>query len=405
MNPSHSPLEKGGSKGGFDAVIGNPPYGAWFVETENAYFSQKFKAFAGVKDVYALFMEHGIALLKDKGHLSFIVPSAWTGGPSYLLLRQIILKNQIEQMIMLPFNVFESAYIDTLIFVATKQTPPKTHAVNSFIYPKKEKITSIQLDSYDYSKVQQKSWVHFGDMKIILDPHALTLSEKLRESTKIHFSDKIKIKRGVLFNKELLTPKKSSDKYYRYFEGDVYRYITNEVLNSWVEFGPNLKECPKEFDWFKGKRILLRRLVNRQQRLMASLADRTFITNKNLYTIKPVQDISHEALLGILNSKLISYLYLHQVSQATKDDFPQVTIKDILNLPFPDVESHSKKLKTIEGNVTLMIDLNRKLEKARTPHDIEHIERQIKATDSQIDRLVYELYGLTEEEIRVVEGE
>src|SRR3989338_8901753 len=44
MNPSPSPLEKGGSKGGFDAVIGNPPYGAWFVETENAYFSQKFKA-------------------------------------------------------------------------------------------------------------------------------------------------------------------------------------------------------------------------------------------------------------------------------------------------------------------------------------------------------------------------
>jgi hypothetical protein len=51
-----------------------------------------------------------------------------------------------------------------------------------------------------------------------------------------------------------------------------------------------------------------------------------------------------------------------------------------------------------------MFDLQKKLPAARTPYDQESLQRQIDATDSEIDRLVYELYGLTEDEIRIVEG-
>jgi hypothetical protein len=92
----------------------------------------------------------------------------------------------------------------------------------------------------------------------------------------------VKIKRGVLFNKELLTEKKTSANSYRYFEGDIYRYQLNFAANCWIEFDDRMKESPKEFVWFEGQRILLRRLVNRRQRLMATLVCDTFITNKNL---------------------------------------------------------------------------------------------------------------------------
>ena len=91
-----------------------------------------------------------------------------------------------------------------------------------------------------------------------------------------------------------------------------------------------MSERPKEFIWFEGQRILLRRLVNRRQRLMASLVNDTFVTNKNLYSILPKgKGIDLRSRAWDYQQHFISYLYINRVTQASKDDFPQVTIKDI----------------------------------------------------------------------------
>jgi adenine-specific DNA-methyltransferase len=180
-------------------------------------------------------------------------------------------------------------------------------------------------------------------------------------------------------------------------------------VNSWVEFGDNMKERPKEFHWFEGERLLLRRLVNRRQRLMASLTNDTFITNKNLYSLLP-KNIEAKVLLGVLNSQLLSYLYISQVTQAVKDDFPQVTIKDIMALPFPSeeriIEVHDQMVSLVERMLALtpLLSPLKGGSQTRTPQEMESVQRQVEATDKAIDRLVYELYGLTEEEIRIVEG-
>jgi hypothetical protein len=100
---------------------------------------------------------------------------------------------------------------------------------------------------------------------------------------------------------------------------------------------------------------------------------------------------------------LVSYLYINQVTQATKDDFPQVTIEDILKLPFPypvDKSRHDRMVEMVEQ----MLALHKQLASAKTEHEKTALQRQIDATDKQIDELVYELYGLTEEEIRIVGG-
>ena len=64
-----------------------------------------------------------------------------------------------------------------------------------------------------------------------------------------------------LFNRNLLTAAKKSESSHRYFEGDIYRYRMNMKAENWIEFDDNMKERPKEFHWFEGERILLRRLV------------------------------------------------------------------------------------------------------------------------------------------------
>ncbi|MCX6842999.1 MAG: hypothetical protein NTX53_12035, partial [candidate division WOR-3 bacterium] len=59
----------------------------------------------------------------------------------------------------------------------------------------------------------------------------------------------------------------------------------------------------------------------------------------------------------------------------------------------------------MDESVEMMLKLHKDLPKAKTPHEQESLQRQIAATDKAIDALVYELYGLTEEEIKVVEGD
>jgi hypothetical protein len=389
--------------GGFDAVIGNPPYGATFGETEAAYFRENYHVFRNVKDVYTCFMEASLKRLRSSGRFSFIVPSAWLGGPEYAGVRQLLLAFQVDTVTLLPFDVFPDAYVDTAVFVIYKQRASKEHRARTYIYDKRERIKSIDLSVSDYRLVSQSEWLKTTDKKIVLDPGTVQVLERIRAKTSATFSDAVQIKRGVLFDKGLLTRRRTTADSYPYFEGDVYRYELNLVSDHWVEFSDKMKERPKEIVWFKTPRILLRRLVNRRQRLMATFVPETFITNKNLYSVLPVSNRADLlATLGVLNSRLISHLYINQVTQATKDDFPQVTIKDVLALPFPEIDKarHDKMVSLVQR----MLDLHKQKQSAASEQARARIEREISVTDEQIDALVYELYGLSKEEIKIVES-
>lgn len=389
--------------GGFDIVIGNPPYGAKIDLAAEDYLVRRFQTFAQTKDVYTCFIELGSNLLREGGMLSYIVPSSWLGGPAYEELRRFFLDMQIEGIVSLPFDIFD-AYIDTLIFIARKQLPEKNHRVRTYVYPKKMKLSTIELTSDEYGQVKQSLWLQSDNLKFVLDTETLELLNRLRKAELLTFGDVIEITRGVLFDDDLLSKNRVDDNYHLYFEGNVYRYQTQEQLSRWVEYGAKMKEYPKDFHWFEGERLLLRRLVNRQQRLMASYASETFITDKNLYILKQKKTLpSLLFILGILNSSLISYLYLKQVTQATKDDFPQLTIRDIKSLPFPrfDDAVHVH----MEDMVEHMLALKKEHYEAEAMlEDRRHeLAREIGRLDSEIDQLIYELYGLSDDEIALIE--
>jgi hypothetical protein len=391
------------SSGGFDAVIGNPPYGATFGEVEAGYFQNKYRVFRGARDVYTCFIEMGLERMRSGGRFSFIIPSAWLGGPEYVRLRQLLLEQQIDTVILLPFDIFPDAYVDTAIVVMSKRKREQTHPVKTHVYGKREKINSIDLAEDRYQLIAQKEWSGSEDSKFVLDLGTVKILEQLRSRIKMTFADVVQIKRGVLFDKNLLTRRRIGLNSHPYFEGDVYRYELNLVTDHWVEFGDEMKERPKEFAWFEGPRLLLRRLVNRKQRLMATFAQDTFVTNKNLYSVLPANGrVNLRVVLGVLNSRLISYLYINQVTQATKDDFPQVTIKDVLALPFPELDGaqHDRMV----SHVQRALDLHQKMQATTGEAARGRLLREINVIDEQIDQLVYELYGLTKDEIRIVEG-
>ena len=111
-------------------------------------------------------------------------------------------------------------------------------------------------------------------------------------------------------------------------------------------------------------------------------------------------------LLGILNSHLLNYLH-NTVAQSKNKVFAKVLAKNLKNLPirsidfssYSDKAHHDKLVNLVEQ----MLDLHKKLAKAKAPQTITTLKRQIEATDRQIDQLVYELYGLTKKEIKIVE--
>jgi hypothetical protein len=108
--------------------------------------------------------------------------------------------------------------------------------------------------------------------------------------------------------------------------------------------------------------------------------------------------------LGVLNSKFVSWLYINTSSIATKDDFRQTTLAELRRIPVPRVgETEKTQHDTIVAYVERMLKLHVDLAAAKTPGAQTHFSREIAATDRAIDQLVYQLYGLTRDEIALVE--
>ncbi|MEK6532148.1 MAG: TaqI-like C-terminal specificity domain-containing protein, partial [Deltaproteobacteria bacterium] len=112
-------------------------------------------------------------------------------------------------------------------------------------------------------------------------------------------------------------------------------------------------------------------------------------------------------LLGMLNSRLWTFL-CSKTSSEIRGGFYRWKRQYVSQLPIRPIDFANRAEKAMHDKIVSLVDsmltLNKKLKDAKTPHDKELLERQIKATDKEIDRLVYGLYGLTDDEIKMVEG-
>jgi len=127
------------------------------------------------------------------------------------------------------------------------------------------------------------------------------------------------------------------------------------------------------------------------------------ITTDNVLNLVPSHtETGVSFALGVLNSKITSWFYVNNSMIAQKDDFPQVYISALaaLTIPTADKAQHDQMVSLVET----MLNLHQQLAAAAIPQAKTMLRRQIEATDRQIDRLVYALYRLAEDEIRLVEG-
>ena len=396
--------------GGFDCVIGNPPYGATLLNSEFDYLRAHFKDESRSYDTYELFLLQATRLLTQDGRLSMIIPASWLTGEKYHRSRQVLL-NVLSPVVAyaMPFDVFKDAYIDTAVIVFTRSSE-ESCLVHYF--PKKEKLTAIPDGVGTFVPTASIRSDHLNRLSMVLAQESAPMLAKLKNAP-LTFGDWFDIHRGVQpYSRKKHTEEQITQRFLHAKSKRSKAYLPelqgNELSRYWIE--PErvsyLRYCDeiasiRPLRTFQGERIVLRRLLTRKFRLQASMTTETMITTDNVLNIVPRLPQASVALaLGLLNSKLLSWLYVNTSMIAQKDDFPQVHISALAVLPIPncDQTSHDRMVSLIEQ----MLELHKRLA-AASASDRELYQRQIDATDREIDKLVYELYGLTEEEIGVVE--
>jgi len=375
-------LNDNGDFVGFDVVIGNPPYGIKPNEMSKEYFRSMYSA---IDDIYTLFIELGLKIIREGSNISFINPITWLTGPKYKNTRNLFKdKNSLVKAINLPYDIFADAFVDTGIYFFQRKA---NDGSDVFEFNPKDKIQIEDLRKIEFKFLSRKVWSTRPDLKINLNESDNSIFSKL-DFSPYRLSNFAETVRGILADKTNYKNEAGKD-LKKIFTGNLNRYTIDETF-SFIKYDNSLKEKPKSYIFFTGERILIRRIISRQFRMMATYTDEEFVCKKDIYIVKLNDDtLSYKYILALLNSKLLSYYKTKNSGSAKKDDFTQITLGDIRQLPIPKIDTITQKpfIKLVDAML---------ITKKRT-EDITDLE-------TQIDQLVYELYELTPEEIEIVEN-
>lgn len=169
----------------------------------------------------------------------------------------------------------------------------------------------------------------------------------------------------------------------------------------------NIHSCKRTDIFETNEKLFFRRVGDR---LIATYDDKQFYALNTLVVITPREqvDFSLKYLLGLINSSTLNFYYVKYL-KSTKKVFSEIQARQLAQLPIRTINfsdpaekaQHDKMVSLVEQ----MLALHKSLAMAQTPQEKERLERQIEVTDRAIDSLVYALYGLSEEEIKIVEGQ
>lgn len=393
------------SQGGFDIVIGNPPYGANIDTYIKVYEKIYPDTSHGFKDIYKYFFDFALRICKTKGVLSYISPNTFLRQPRYKDLRNVLLSKSILQILNLGEDIFEEAVVTVAISIL-RNINIDTEVCYLDL---SEKIThnnaSILLSTLDFLIIPQTNWLS--------TPNSIFLESLIKNAVETQLLDNIlKFKdAGINYqrvNVGLAQKGKSNLSQRLLYEGirerekDIEYWKGTDINQFYISCQTN-RFCRPDIKLADNERVILNgeyfayhpKLLWRQTAPYPICA----IDYKGIWFGRSIQAgvikndyvkiISYEYLCGLLNSKYLRYLYEQNVKEGGRV-FPQVKLEHLK--PLPIVISNREDMKSIEDRVIAIIDA-----KQRNP------SADISALESETDRLVYQLYGLTDEEIAIIE--
>ncbi|EOI2515148.1 Eco57I restriction-modification methylase domain-containing protein [Campylobacter coli] len=455
-------LDDDGNFKGFDLIIGNPPY---IKEAENKELftnTKKLRTYQGKMDIWYHFVGRGFDILKNNGYLAFIATNNWVTNSGAKKLRNIVLEeSQILSLVdFSSFMVFDSASIQTMIMSFQKTKPPKNY---EFHFAKITTQTPIYEDALSLLKNEKTQnneilSINLTPKKFIDKTLNFTKSDyeelfnKIQKYGKFYLEER-EVAQGIVYPQENINKKSLEILGNNFYLGQGIQKLTNEEVENlnllknekillkpifesdniqkyfvkrynyfWVIYTnssfknpnsmddyPNLKKHLDKFQnvitsdnkpyglhrardekFFTGspRIVALRKCVGEPK---FSYVDFDCYVSATFYVIK-TQRINVKYLTAILNSKLIAFWLKHKGKMQGNNY--QIDKEPLLNIPIVDTNSKNKKL--ADELINLVDEILKAKEQDKNANTQE--------LENKINSLVYKLYNLTEDEIKIIEN-
>jgi hypothetical protein len=383
-------------QGGFDLVIGNPPYGAALLDVEREYLTRRFNI--GTTDTAALFLLQAQKLLQSDGKTGFIIPKAFTYASNWRQVREKLLPD-IENIADCG-RVWNTVKLEMSICILQRNNDSKT-----FIYAKRNNEDVITKFG-----VQRRSLCTEFDLILNgLTKQEIEIGLKIKRHNRV-LNDVVENRRGAMLQSNVsnsgnltVLGGKQISRYYLETEkvkGKVFtKYVTDE--KSWIVENSILVQNIVAHIGKPTPRILITACLSSE---LENPAKFVLLDTINQLTIKDRYD--SKFVLALLNSRLLSwYVYRFVFAHAIRTmHFDSTTTAKI---PFPNIDLSKKQDKEKHDKlvrfVNHMVDLKYKERDVNEMRSWNVFHRQIETIEAEINRLVYELYGLTPEEIAIIE--
>lgn len=366
-----------GVKEGFDIVIGNPPYVLLQGNnktTDIEYYKKRYTVASYKIDLFHLFFEKGIELLKFKGILSYISPNTYFTNKYIKPLRRFILNNCRIIRTVSYDKAFDSASVDTATIILAKEKAEKNTIIieqsSNFIF-------------YEICRKKQEDW--FNDKDFIFNINVETFA-LLKDY--INLGDICKTYFGIQAydRKSSISTNKVNDNYKPFIDGaDIHPYIyaIPQIYFNYLQ--ENIKSGG-DWDVYSKERIVVRQIGEVP---IVGLCDKNILGSNTLYSIYPKDDkYDLKFVLACLNSSFIKNYWKAKYSD-NKALFPKIKGFQLKELPIPIVKLEQQKE---------VSDFVNKLILAK------HTNNEFKNIEKQIDYMVCKMYGWTEEEYSKLEN-
>lgn len=388
---------------GFDAIIGNPPY----VFTREAEFDSLYKNYVadfldtrsikaiskglniqtGKINLFGLFMIRAYDLMKKSAVFSFIVPNNILRATTYEAVRLFLLDNcKISEIVDLGSNVFAEATVSTVIFSYEKiECSGKTQII--------KEITDFEKGHFTKSFISQNIFrknVSFT-FNILLNDIEISLIEKLQNDSK-PLSDYFKyISPGIDGDKEKYVSSTQINSNYKplLFGKNFGRYHIN-FDNNFVNYDRNLLNRAREEEIYLSEKIIVQRISGGSSPLTCTIDRDKFYTfnSVNNLVLKENIFISLEYFLALLNSNVLNWYY--SVMFSNKSTLTVNISKTFLSeLPIKENLLEHDELKKL---VNSLLEIGK-----------ENIN-EIQILEEKINNIVYKIYGLSNDEITIIEN-
>ncbi|OGE19678.1 hypothetical protein A3D83_02235 [Candidatus Daviesbacteria bacterium RIFCSPHIGHO2_02_FULL_41_10] len=388
-------------QGGFDVIIGNPPYvfgGNYGIENlDKEYFKSNFISGNGKINLFTLFIEKSLKLLKNEGLLSFIIPNTFLRVTSYEKMREYVLKNScIKQIVDLGTDIFEGAVTSSIIILFEKQL--KNIADNAIEIKSGLNGKPLEVRQREFNR---RSFV----FSLNNNPKELQILSKLEVDTTPLGNLCSELIFGVVItkNRNELVSNVQHPGFKPFLEGkDISRYHIRPV-KKYLDYTPSKIHRPRTTKIFESKeKLLIQRITGGDTPLKVAYDNKQFYNKESINNLILKNNVSYSIkyILGILNSKLINWFYKTRFTNASiltvnisKEYLAQIPIKEASNIVQRSITAFADKM--------LLLN-NALLTEAENSNKWHEIKTEIERTNTKIDEEVYKLYCLTPEEIAIV---